>query len=672
MRIGTWVVDCVLADAPTGPRGPVVSEKPRTNAAGQGGRSSILTGQGAAERTEIDASLACAPSLLYLEVALRVAESAYANSNLDEALDQLCWIGRLVLAPTVRRALRESIFDSGLADEAAEASEEFDAIRTKTFVLLRRLSLGLDYWGNQENFVPLVSHAFYSQAVDRLLEHARAVEAAYIRYRDAHADWTEARRHLEAGIGSQENLLVTLDERIRSLADVESALVRDIERLTAAYDDTWHRVLETGKEFKDAVRRETNGCEFKDVLVAVGAIATAVSTAGTGAAAAIAAWQAYNQFDKKKYDPDDKLGDLAEPKYKIEKVVAVGKGVSEVAKGVKAVADALDRPNPVLPNLPADAGKLIMQRKDLEATIEPFRHLPEAEAYLTQVDEFIDLVTTRNNNIVNYNGLCNGRAEIMADVTKATYEIDRLREKISRPNVRQLPEFMSFMSRANTLNKRVLTQILYQEHRALEYWAGERYAFEVSRDSIDHLATTHTQIYMRLVAAMENRGRDVQTFAFSDEVAKFSLFEDLGPTYLERFREKGQTVFSIPYGPFQHMALVRVTSVRLALPGVALTQSRRGTDPFGVRLTHLGTALLRNMDGRVVEFSHEPRTTHLFCHPERQPTRSISLGGSEAFVKLTPEGPWAISIVDADRARVDLSSVTDIVIEFEGEFFPER
>lgn len=670
MRIGRVITRCTVPDASKGPSGASVKEDPETSMAGQPGQVVRLMGRDG-DMPIVSAHLSSSATLLYLETALRQAEVDYANGRFEEALDQLAWLGELLIDPTAHRSSRETVHDSGLVEDPPEPSMEFQAIRSKVFALMRRLSLGLDYWGKTRQFVPLLNRAFYTEEIDSLIEHARRIEHLYIMYRDAGDDWSAARSRIVDTLSSQQSFLTSMADRFAEINAIEASLVSDIEDLTNEYDACWRRVVEAGEEFKQAVRRETGGCEFKDVVVAVGAIATAVATMGTGAGVAIAALKTYSQFDARKHDPDDKLGDLAEPKYKIEKIAAVGKGVSEIAKGIEKISDVLDRPNAVVPELPSDAAKLMMSREDLEETIEPYRHLPEARAYLGRVDEFINLVTTRNNKIVEYNALTNARCQAEAEVDKAETEIARLRLSINRPNTRHLPEFSSFMGRATDLNKKMIFDLLHKQHRALEYWSGSRLPFTVTPESVDHLAIAHQSARARLIAAMENRSREPQNFKFEDKVGSFSILEDLGMEQLERFKRTGRLVFSLPYYPsFAQMALVRVARVRLKIPGLDVDRQVRDEDPVGIELEHLGNAMLRTLDDRLVEFTHEPRKTILFYHPGSESTRAFHLGGSsETYIKLTPEGPWRMGIFESDMGRARLSDVSDVVLEFEGEFF---
>ena len=660
--LGQWVTTCTVPGGPQGPDGAKINDDPPQNVVGQDGNVKVST------RSTDDAAdrIAAATSLLYLQTALRAAEESYANSALDDALEQLKWLGRLLIRPQVTRTSRESIHDSGL--DAGEPSQEIHAIRQKVFTLIQRMALELDYWGNTRNFVPLLNRTAYLEALDDLLEHAKTIEDSYIRYRDARDDWGAAREAFSDAIIAQEAFILGLGSQFQELARVERALVADIETLTNAYDASWHTVLAAGKDFKAAVRRKSR-CKFKDVMVAVGAIATTVGTMGSGSAAAMAAWQAYRQFDAKKHDTGDKLGSLAEPKYKVDKLVSIGKGVAQVANGVSKIADILNRPNVDVPDLPSDAAKLIMSRQDLQETVEPFMHqLREARDYLERVDEFIDLVTIRNDKILEYNALANTRAEALSDIDAAEIEVARLRKEIVRPNVRHLPEFASYMSRANMMNKRAIMQMLYKQHRALEYWSGEVSEFHLCRDSIDHLSATHSSARIRLLSAMENRGRPPQTIKFVDQVARFSI-KEIGQEYLDRFKSARRLIFRLPYDPFDGLALVRVVRVRIGLPGAVVHTDVRGKDPFGVQLTHFGSATMRTLQGNLIEFRHEPRHTVLFYHAGTEVTRAFDLGGSDTFIKLTPEGPWQLSILEPDVNRVNLNALKDIVIEFEGEFF---
>lgn len=669
-RRGQWVEECTFPGAPDGAEGVRVLVPPPVGEPGSEGSSRIYTPTTEKEGRTL---LRTAISLLYLETALREAEIHYANSQHEIALAQIAWLAELVLVPGVHKGARECAQDSGLIGQALESAQEFHAVRAKVFVLLRRLAAGLDYYGNVSNFVPLLGRAFYAGVLDTMIERSRIVESAYIKYRDARNDWTTARTEISRGLDGQASLLGVLRDRTDKVASVETALVRDIESLSVSYDPAWRRLVAAGQDFKDAVQRESKGCEFKDVVMAIGTIAVAVSTAGAGAGVAMAAWKAYDKFNKIKDDPEDKLGDLAETKYKIEKVAEVGKGVGEIAKGVGQIIDLVNRPDRPNVNLPSDAAKLLMSRKDLQATVEPFRHLKEAGEYLRIVDEFIELVTTRNNKIVEYNALANARAEILADQSKAESEIARLRTELAQPNVQHLPEFASFMGRANAQNKRVLMQMLYHEHRAVEYWAGASSPFRVSSDSVDHLAQTHTDQYKAMVDGMENRGRSPELMTFADGVAKFSVMDDVGSFALDDFRRENKALFTLPIDRFDGLALVRFSNVRIALPGIKLKTSERGDDAIGVQLIHYGQATLTTLENKVLEFSHEPRSTYIFYRVSQDVTRAFDLGGDgETFIKLAVNGPWSIAVAPTDASRVDVSGVTDIILDFEGEFFSLR
>jgi hypothetical protein len=673
LRRGQWVEECSFADAPKGPEGARVTTPPAENDPGNTGSVVVLVGDSDEANRVIHAQLGRSTSLLYLETALREAESHYENSEYDVALQQLTWLAKLVIIHRVFRSARECNLDYGLPCQALEPAQEFHAVRTKIFVLLRRLAASLDYYGNVANFVPLLGISFYSSVAGKMIEHARIVESAYIKYRDARDDWSVARAEIVRGLENQSIMLAVLQDRKDRVASIETLLLRDIESLGTAYHPAWRRVVGAGEDFKDAVRRKS-GCEFKDVVTAVGTIAVAVSTAGTGLGVAMAAWKAYDQFDKEKEDPEDKLGDFAEDKYKIKKVVEIGEGIGGIAKGIGQISDLLKGPDrPDMPNFPSDAAKLLMSRKDLQATVDPFLHLPEAKKYLRIVDAFIELVTTRNNKVVEYNALANVRAEMLSDHAKTHSEIARLRTGVAQPNARHLPEFASFMGRANAQNKRVLKQMLYHEHRALEYWSGADYLFNVVSDSIDHLAQTHTDLFNAMVKGMEHSGRSPEKMTYADGVAKFSVKDDVGQFALEDFKASGKTVFSLPMARFDGLALVRFASVRVSIPGIKLMSTERGDDSVVLQLIHYGKAMLTTLENKILEFSHQPRSTQIFYHVSENVTRSFSLGGDgDTFIKLAANGPWSIAVVSSSYHRVDLSDVTDIVIDFEGEFFSLR
>ncbi|WP_299531837.1 hypothetical protein [Ulvibacterium sp.] len=607
-------------------------------------------------------------SLIYYEIALRAIEVDYVNGKIEEALDGLNWLGKLLFNYNSISTNRESVLDFGDSNEVIN-QQEINAIRSRVFMLIRRIALNLDYYGNSPTHVPLVAYQFYSNVLDEFLEHAKNIESSYIKFRDAEDKLSVEIKDIRDNVDSQLDFISSMERGLNHMNESEIQLVSDLEFLTNQYEGKWYAVQQASEAFKNAVRAEANNCSFGDVLKTAATIAVSIKTMGAGWALAAEAYKTYNGFDAKK-DSNDKLGDLAEPVYKVKKIAKVGEGVSNIAKGLTQIVDVLDSDNPDV-NLPSDAGKLLTKREELEKTIEPFRHLPEAKEYLAAVDDFIELVTTRNSKILEYNELNSLRSDISFEIEKQESEIGRLRLLLNNANAQSLPEFANFMGRSNLANKKSIIQLLYSEHKAMEYFTAQRSEFKINRDSVAHLSQVHANTKRRIVAEMENRGRNPQVIKFSDKIAHFSLLKDYREEELKTFREKGEVFFFLSDLRYENMALVKFNKVVISLPGLKLRHRRRGDDFIGANLSHLGYARIRTREGNFMEFNHDTRKTFIVINPKNgNSVRPVSLGGDGAnFIQLTPFGPWSLSIAREDVDRVDLSSVEDIQLNFEGEFF---
>jgi hypothetical protein len=656
---------CEYADAARGGQGKKVTTAPLVANPGENGSIVQKTFANTADTYKY---VAKDFSLLYYEMALRAIEVVYVNGDVAAALKELTWLGNLLFDYEVISSNREGVEDYGETTEIVN-QQEIGSLRSRVFMLIRRISLNLDFFGNSPSYVPLVAYRFYASVIDEFLEHAQKIESAYIRYRDASGNLSVQLSAARENIDSQLDFITSLERGFERINESEEQLVADLEFLTNQYENKWYAVQQAGEDFKRAVEREANNCSFQDVIKTVATIAVGIKTMGAGWALAAEAYATYDSFDAKK-DANDKLGDLAEPVYKVKKIVKVGEGVSNMAKGLNQIVDLLGN-NDTSVELPADEGKLLATREELNRTIDPFRHLPEAQEYLAAVDEFIELVTTRNNKILEYNELNNLRSDISFEIEKQESEIGRLRGLLNNPNASSLPEFANFMGRANLSNKKSIIQLLYSEHKSMEYVIARKVAFTINRDSVAHLAQVHMNIKRIIVEEMENRGRNAQPIKFNDNLAKFSIKEVLGEDKIQTFKEEGEIFFFLPELRYENIALVKFKRVVISIPGLRLSNRRRGEDYVGMTLSHLGAARIRTLDRGLIEFNHDTRTTFVMMDPSTDTTiRPFSLGGDgDNFIQLTPSGPWSLSIVAEDMDRVDLRAISDIQLNFEGEYY---
>ncbi|MCP5152445.1 MAG: hypothetical protein H6982_16955 [Chromatiales bacterium] len=238
-----------------------------------------------------------------------------------------------------------------------------NATKAKVFTLIRRLSLGLDYWGNSEFFVPHLRFEYLLEETQELLVGAAKFEELGISYRDASTQWEKQKGVLREALRNHEITTARVQEQISRASETEAQLVTEIEKLATAYEPTWSALMQASETMRRAISRETNGCEFGEVLKVVATISTAVATAGTGLGVALTAAQTFAHFkDRKgpagKQDAYDKLGEFGEAKYKLDKLVAAGSGVASIANAAREITNVLDQTPSDMPVLPSDEQKI--------------------------------------------------------------------------------------------------------------------------------------------------------------------------------------------------------------------------------------------------------------------------------------------------------------------------
>lgn len=579
------------------------------------------------------------------------AEQDYLNNRIPDSLSRLQWLGELLGGATIA-----SINDAPRAATGSEAQRE----RART--LLRQMSLGLDYFGNYQNHVTLLSADYYGNLIDRLIKYGAAIERQYDTY--TRTD-TDAKTKLAALNAAQSSVRADADRLSAQLPEIleqQKVLESAIDALRDDMNVLWVQLQSAEASFKSAVASQGNGCSFGQIAAIGGAVATLVSTGGAAVAAIGPALAALHGPGAPGPNGAPITDDFAGFKYEIKTVVKAGSKVGDFAAAAAKVGQVLasENSNNVIPGLPSDSTKLLVQSKDIEDQLKPFLNLEEARAYRNLIRTYVSTAEAQNNKILEYN---NKRAEYTrtsAQIILMRSSAAELQSKISTTAIGETPGAMTFMGTAYLQAKSAIVKVLYEIDRCQRFFtlASPR-TFEIENVTIGGLSYVALQQASNYSQALSGFGMGPMDLS----ELRINLANYVSEQDMDRFVRGGDLLFALPVtagelAPYSHVLAQRIAVTLKGLPS---------STTYTVAIRHHGRSLMRDAKGEPQVFSHVPLTT-IYKHSAQGGSTSGTLVGDsiasdkERFVGVSPYGPWSLRVSGLPSKQ--LEKVKSIEISF--------
>jgi hypothetical protein len=317
--------------------------------------------------------------------------------------------------------------------------------------LIQQLTLGLDYYAQPINQVPLISVEYYRTIVAELLKYASDIELSYLAYKDAQrlqedriSAFSEVKNRALLSIGRLQSLK---PEIVAEQANLNQA----IDRLGNALNDLWVQLMTAELDFQNAIASRGKGCDFQQMMAIGASLATLIASGGT-AAPAIGLALAAIQKKQLKYDDGKLVGDdFNDFKFKVNTVVTAGKDINSFADAFRKVQDAI-KPRPIpgsnIPGLPSDEAKIVASADAIEAQLKDFMDLPEAQEYRKLIRAFVSTSEARNNKILEYNNLILRWDKTEADITQLQLEAAAAQSRIASTKNPFILEAVNFMTKS--------------------------------------------------------------------------------------------------------------------------------------------------------------------------------------------------------------------------------
>jgi hypothetical protein len=634
---------------PSGPSGPVRNESPPTASPGTPGNIDKQT-----TATFVEIGQLTSPS--HCSMMLQASTRDYLNQDFDGALQRLIWL----------KAILNSCLNAPPSPKTPPSDiDRYQTYSEKIDTLIRQLNLGLDYYAQPLNAVPLLSVDFYRALIKEMIGYGTDIQTAYLDYTAVQRDNNKAKEALATAMTKALLSIQNMQSQADQLLTQQQPLTDSIVRLGVSLNDVWQQLMSADANFKAAVASKGAGCDFKQIITICAAIGTLVMSGGTTAALIGTAISALEKQPLKYGDGKPVGDDFKGFEFKVNTVVAAGSGIGSFADAFNKVRGALKPKTGGVDALPSDEAKIVASADDVEAQLKPFLELPEAKNYDALIRSFVSVSQARNNKILEYNNLLGQWQGLNADIAQTQKEADAAQSAYALLQDPFVAEAQNFMAKAWIDSKTTIIRALYDIYRSYQYYSLNTAPLPINDFSIASLEAAQQNV-LGLYAASKA--------AFGAAPSNMRLRIDLLPYIpkgsLAKFRTSGKVSVSLP--PNQ-VDLSPYTNVRATRIGLEMRDAHGPPKRMQANIIHEGLALIFDASRRPHVFSHVAVPVPFEINNGKTVIdgsvaaneRDGNSSDANDYDGLTPYGPWAIEInlATIDPGFLERMSQLTLVIE---------
>ncbi len=576
--------------------------------------------------------------VVYLDMLINSAEQDYTNSEFQKSLDKLVWIVGLATADAAR--------------------PEFLPRLAKSNAMMRQLGLGLDFWGEAKNSISLQAVEHYQNLFDLLIGAGDNIEKSYIEFSIASDKEDEKRRAFRNVESSLQSAINASKQEMEQIGVAQKEISSAIDRIAKERNEVWYQLLDSEREFKEAVSRMGPGCDFGQIITIAASVATVVSTGGTGLAAVQTAWSLLNKKKVPYSDAKDAkiVGDDWEGfKFKVNSLHDAYGGVDEFLSSVQSFGNAFDPPTQTgreISPLPSDQDKILASADTIHKMLDQFKDLPEATAYRSVLDRFITTSEARNNKILEYNNTNTRWRDLNAGVLQTEDQIYRSQSEMAAGSPVGLVGFDNLLKASWLRIRKDLVRVIADLNKAINYYSLSNADV---RQRIDSTSMTSLRIsYVDSVRRLETSRRNFGVPRSTIDGRTLDIWPRLSEE-AKRLARSGEIFsFSVDLDEpsFGHLSHVLVQKMGVKIADIS---GKRPGEYYGA-IMHEGLSLMHDTDGAVHAFSHLPVGAP-FGYQDSREVDQARFGG-ENYEGVSLCGTWSMRVETSDG--FDLSSLGKI------------
>ncbi|CAN9474366.1 unnamed protein product [Alternaria alternata] len=544
--------------------------------------------------------------------------------------------------------------------------------------LITQIDSGIDYYGNAANYAPMLSYNTYNTLTQALLTAAQDAETIYLKYvaeNTAQSDRTaclqDMQRKCIQAIQDCEDTITILMKDIKDAA-------KTVQSLTPPLKDARTGLHKKIEEEKNKISKSFNlfHMSFSEIVDAVSMVMFCPSAPMAAVQTAGVLWKAGTNV------PDDK-DTLINKTYIVNQISQIEATTDALSEGLKARDDglgvAIDDPG---------ASKLIAARESMMKLLQQYSSvlgLNDLNEMEKTFNNYISLVDQRNTAVLHYNASLNLWYTNQKQKVYYQTQRDTLSDTVIKTIDPSLPAVTIFMEKAYTDSVATVMHALYRTQRSYRFTAltadsplsKSLQGSPITQIRHADLVRANANILKAYWDAMDASGSEPQEFhglVYPLPHAEWETVQDTMATYLNI--PSVTSDLSESTSPFAKMANVRLTRVRLFVPG-----AKTASGMLRVALTHNGTETIVDTTDAPYSFFHSP-ISRTFKYRLTDGAFDSSVDGAvdgvigvrkaakteDAFTLVGPFTTWYISLVGNDG--LDLSQASSAYLKFDGSFFP--
>ncbi len=611
----------------------------------------------------------CSMALTQLELAYYV--QTFNNSGSSSTLD----------GPTLQSSLTQLInrtefansisSDSPLAKQYADSNTQstlgfidgLSSLQTsnnRAKALLAQLNLGLDYYGNQTNAVPLLSFDFLSTFYDGFFDTFSNIEKTYNTYFKAELSKQETTASIESNLNSAKNLQTTAQDQINEILATTTRIAANIVALDQQFAASKQTLDEAINKVIDDIQKKFNYDWFN--------IQDALSLVSTFSDSAL---DDINSLIDGVHDGLDTIstqaGDKVDKSLVINKIQTIKSSIDSLKTGYTILGSGeISLTGNGVKLLATDESSLLNLLKQYFSP-----NFKDYQAVETAFNNYINIVVKRNNAIAYYNSQIMQYIKYSKLVDKYQGITSTLSTSLLQALSPDFPALVQFMSEVYVNARSVILELLYQMQRAYEFYAV------VIDTTLPSNLTNPPEIDATAISAFEGilqqKYKNAVNARGTDPEQLIDNQVSLSAGELSTLTSTGQVTVNIPIDTaiFQDKADIRLNQVEFYIKGIqpaATGQTSSDTaDIINIKLVQSGNELIVPTTGpSSVSFVHEPISVlfqYNVVNGDIKDNGQIGSSGGK-YTGIGPFSDWTITITNP--GNFDFKDVTSAYFSFYG------
>ena len=539
--------------------------------------------------------------------------------------------------------------------------------------LIAQMQSGFDVYGHPRNYVQALSVGTYETNNAALVGDGAALEIALAAYTSQQVEEATQIANLQNSLHKAQSQVAKNATDRANLISQGGLLGQQLEALLTQQMAAMAVVNETSAELQEALSAG-HRCTFSEIISAVTLICT-VAASFAGAAAAIASAAAL-------------AGELAETptlsgfQSLVKDIKLIGSAAGAAGNEVTQLETAYNNLKTSLggkaPDPKSDDTKFIMTDTDLarvraqfETKVKQLPESPERDNYENAVNQYLDIVQLRNQQLLSFDGLAFKVASL--DDSTGTLQDSITATNTDLINVQAQEEVAATVVQDLTSVRNALLKSAYfellQQSRALDFWTLNPQDTATEYDDFGGLNSILAALIARKLDALQVFANPPATF--SSATGGFVIPLTSGNRTTLAATGTYSFLISVDHPVFSDLAQVLAGQVNLtfiAADGSAIL-------PVRLNLEHSGYHKFRDINGKIYEFLMPPRTVVQNTGGPIQTTASFSgvdtsldpgNPSAAAYVGVSPFTRWGVTVMNDPGVHAALGKAKELSLSISG------